>query len=105
MTSSQVEEAILYSYGFATIASAIPAYAKRGDVIIADEGVSYAIQKGIQASRSKVVWFKHNDVSHLQVSARCKGKEVRRCEGGVVSHAVLRTLPLCSGMFRKRATQ
>lgn len=27
------EEAILYSYGFATIASAIPAYAKRGDVL------------------------------------------------------------------------
>ena len=27
------EEAILYSYGFATIASAIPAYSKRGDVI------------------------------------------------------------------------
>ena len=76
VTSTQVEEAILYSYGFATIASAIPAYAKRGDVIIADEGVSYAIQKGIQASRSKVVWFKHNDVSHLQVSASYTGKEV-----------------------------
>ena len=29
----QTEEAILYSYGFATIASAIPAYSKRGDVI------------------------------------------------------------------------
>ena len=27
------EEAALYSYGFATIASAIPAYSKRGDVI------------------------------------------------------------------------
>ena len=27
------EETILYSYGFATIASAIPAYSKRGDVI------------------------------------------------------------------------
>lgn len=27
------EEAIVYSYGFATIASAIPAYSKRGDVI------------------------------------------------------------------------
>jgi len=27
------EEAILYSYGFATIASAIPAYSKRGDII------------------------------------------------------------------------
>lgn len=27
------EEAIIYSYAFATIASAIPAYAKRGDLI------------------------------------------------------------------------
>lgn len=27
------EEAILYSYGFSTVASAIPAYSKRGDVI------------------------------------------------------------------------
>lgn len=27
------ESAILYSYGFATVASAIPAYSKRGDVI------------------------------------------------------------------------
>lgn len=31
----QLEEAIIYSYGFSTIASAIPAYAKRGDVIFA----------------------------------------------------------------------
>ena len=28
-----VEEVIVYAYGFATIASAIPAYAKRGDII------------------------------------------------------------------------
>lgn len=27
------EEAIIYSYGFATVASAIPAYSKRGDII------------------------------------------------------------------------
>ena len=27
------EEAILYSYGFATISSAIPAYSKRRDII------------------------------------------------------------------------
>jgi serine palmitoyltransferase len=31
----QIEEAAIYSYGFSTIASAIPAYAKRGDVIFA----------------------------------------------------------------------
>ena len=29
----EVEEAIIYSYGFSTVASAIPAYSKRGDVI------------------------------------------------------------------------
>ena len=29
----RTEEAILYSYGFSTIASVIPAYSKRGDVI------------------------------------------------------------------------
>jgi serine palmitoyltransferase len=62
----KTEEAILYSYGFATIASAIPAYSKRGDVIFADEGVHFAIQKGIQASRSKVVYFKHNDLDDLE---------------------------------------
>lgn len=28
-----LEEAIVYSYGFSTVASAIPAYAKRGDII------------------------------------------------------------------------
>lgn len=29
----EMEEALVYSYGFSTIASAIPAYSKRGDVI------------------------------------------------------------------------
>ena len=29
------EETVLYSYGFATTASAIPAYSKRGDIIFA----------------------------------------------------------------------
>jgi len=33
---------------------------------IRDEGVHFAIQKGIQASRSKVVYFKHNDTEDLE---------------------------------------
>lgn len=61
-----VEEAALYSYGFSAVASAIPAYAKAGDIIFADEGVHFAIQKGLQASRSKIKWFKHNDYKDLQ---------------------------------------
>uniref|UniRef100_A0A0K0DWU0 Serine palmitoyltransferase 1 n=1 Tax=Strongyloides stercoralis TaxID=6248 RepID=A0A0K0DWU0_STRER len=60
------EETVLYSYGFATISSAIPAYAKSGDIIFADKAVNYAIQKGIQASRSRVEWFDHNDMNDLE---------------------------------------
>uniref|UniRef100_A0A183BHI1 Serine palmitoyltransferase 1 n=1 Tax=Globodera pallida TaxID=36090 RepID=A0A183BHI1_GLOPA len=60
------EEAILYSYGFPTISSAIPAYSRRGDVIFADKGVNFAIQSGLLASRSEIVWFQHNDVEDLE---------------------------------------
>ncbi|KAM9820457.1 serine palmitoyltransferase 1 [Neosynchiropus ocellatus] len=62
----ETEEAIIYSYGFATIASAIPAYSKRGDIIFVDEAACFAIQKGLQASRSFVKYFKHNDMGDLE---------------------------------------
>lgn len=68
------EEAIIYAYGFATIASAIPAYSKRGDIIFADEAVCFAIQKGLQASRSRIVYFKHNNMDDLE--AKLKEQEV-----------------------------
>lgn len=61
-----VEEACLYSYGFSTISSAIPSYAKQGDVIFADEEVNYAIQMGLLASRSTIYYFRHNDVGDLE---------------------------------------
>ncbi|KAL3993894.1 Aminotransferase class I and II family protein [Acanthocheilonema viteae] len=60
------EEAVLYSYGFVTISSAIPAYAKKGDVIFADKGVNFAIQEGLKASRSRIEWFNHNDINDLE---------------------------------------
>lgn len=62
----KMEEAVVYSYGFSTIASAIPAYAKRGDVIFVDENVNFAIQKGLDASRSRIRFFKHNDMIDLE---------------------------------------
>lgn len=61
-----VEEACLYSYGFSTISSAIPSYAKQGDVIFADEEVNYAIQMGLLASRSKIYYYRHNDMGDLE---------------------------------------
>ncbi|KAK2191521.1 hypothetical protein NP493_49g10016 [Ridgeia piscesae] len=72
------EEAIVYSYGFATIASAIPAYSKRGDIIFCDEGVCFAIQKGIQASRSKVKMFRHNDTADLERLLTLHAEEERK---------------------------
>ncbi|XP_062560832.1 serine palmitoyltransferase 1 [Armigeres subalbatus] len=62
----EVEEAVVYSYAFSTIASAIPAYAKRGDIVFVDEYVNFAIQKGLDASRSRTVYYKHNDMSDLE---------------------------------------
>ncbi|XP_069481736.1 serine palmitoyltransferase 1 [Ambystoma mexicanum] len=63
---TRTEEAIIYSYGFATIASAIPAYSKRGDIVFVDEAACFAIQKGLQASRSHIKYFKHNDIGDLE---------------------------------------
>ncbi|KAI8916177.1 pyridoxal phosphate-dependent transferase [Gorgonomyces haynaldii] len=60
------EDAIIYSQGFSCISSAIPAFSKRGDIIVADEAVSFAVQKGMQISRSQIKWFKHNDIEDLQ---------------------------------------
>ncbi|XP_027206929.2 serine palmitoyltransferase 1 [Penaeus vannamei] len=60
------EMAVLYSYGFSTSASAIPAYSKSGDIIYADEMVNFILQRGLQASRSRVVYFRHNDINHLE---------------------------------------
>ena len=61
-----MEEAVVYSYGFSTIASAIPAYCKRQDLVFADEKVNFSIQKGFDASRSNIKYFKHNDVQDLE---------------------------------------
>ncbi|XP_072947386.1 serine palmitoyltransferase 1 [Epargyreus clarus] len=74
----EVEETCVYSYGFSTIASAIPAYAKKGDIIFSDEKVWFAIQKGFDAARSTVRYFKHNDMDDLerQLQAAANKKEL-----------------------------
>ena len=61
-----VEASILYSQAFSAVVSTIPAFAKRGDIIVADEDCSIAIQKGIQLSRSNIFYFHHNDMKDLE---------------------------------------
>ena len=56
----------MYAQAFSTISSVIPAFSKRGDIIVADRAVNYAIRKGIQISRSTVRWYDHNDVEDME---------------------------------------
>ena len=57
---------IMYAQAFSTISSVIPAFSKRGDIIVADKAVNYAIRKGIQISRSTVRWYEHNNIDDMQ---------------------------------------
>ncbi|MCJ1471528.1 serine palmitoyltransferase component [Lambiella insularis] len=57
---------IIYAQAFSTISSVIPAFSKRGDIIVADRAVNYTIRKGIQISRSTVRWYDHNDLEDMQ---------------------------------------
>jgi serine palmitoyltransferase len=48
------------------VSRVIPAFSKRGDVIIADEMANDAIISGMKVSRSYVYYFKHNDMEDLE---------------------------------------
>lgn len=59
-------DCILYSDGLACVSSVIPAFCKKNDLIICDEGVNFGIQQGMNLSRSNVLYFKHNDMEDLK---------------------------------------
>jgi serine palmitoyltransferase len=59
-------EACLYSSGFATLASVIPAFSKPTDFLIIDKAVTLSAQVGATISRSRVSWFNHNDMNDLK---------------------------------------
>jgi serine palmitoyltransferase len=90
------EAAILYSQGFSTISSVIPAFCKRGDIIVADRGVNFAIQKGIQISRSTVRWFDHNDLTSLEEVLIAVEKERKKRRGSLTRRFIV-----TEGIFQK----
>lgn len=59
---TQTEGAIMYSDGAATVSSTIAAFAKRGDLLVVDDGVYEPIVTGVSLSRANVKWFRHNDM-------------------------------------------
>ncbi len=66
------EETITYSDATATVASAIPAFAKRQDVVFLDDAVNHAVQTGCTLSRCKVVRFRHNDMADLERAVKVR---------------------------------
>lgn len=75
------EASIIYSQAFSTISSVIPAFCKRGDIIVADRGSNFAIQKGLQISRSTIRWYDHNDMKSLEQVLESIEKERRKKKG------------------------
>ena len=58
--------AIIYSDTVSTSSSVVPAFAKRGDLIVCDDGVASPILVGLRLSRAKIIYFKHNDMKDLE---------------------------------------
>ncbi|GMM55111.1 serine C-palmitoyltransferase [Maudiozyma humilis] len=55
----------LYGQDFAVASSVVPAFTKRGDVIVADDKVSLAVQNALQLARCTVYYFQHNNMESL----------------------------------------
>jgi len=79
----QVEDCVIFSSEFQTIGSVIPAFAKPGDYLIVDKGVSLAIQTGVLLARAEVIWFNHNDMNDLKARLQSLGEVYAKCKNRV----------------------
>jgi serine palmitoyltransferase len=59
-------EAISYSDGASSVTSAIPAFSKKGDLLVIDEACNESVFAGAKLSKSDLVYFKHNDMDDLK---------------------------------------
>ncbi|PHH72431.1 hypothetical protein CDD83_4944 [Cordyceps sp. RAO-2017] len=98
------EGCIVYAQSFSTTSSVIPAFCKRGDIIVADKAVNYSIRKGLQVSRSNIKWFDHGDMDHLervmQAVAREQAKSRRLTRRFIVTEGLFETLGDCTDLPR-----
>lgn len=69
------ESCILYAQGFSVISSVIPAFCKRGDVIVTDRAANYSIRKGIELARCSVKWYTAGDPDSLEEAMRQVAQE------------------------------
>ena len=60
------EQAIAYSDGASAVSSAIPAFCKRGDLLVVDEACGEPVLTGCNLSRSTIHYFSHNNPNDLE---------------------------------------
>jgi serine palmitoyltransferase len=97
------EESITYSDGVATVASVIPAFAKKGDVLLIDAAANAGIQQGARLSRSKVVWWAHNDVGKLEAHLEAVRRADEANNGGLALEQ--RRFIVAEGLYAKDGSQ
>lgn len=59
------DDAVVYSFAYATISTLISCFASRGDYLVYDEFINSAIMEGCVLSRANTTIFKHNDMDSL----------------------------------------
>lgn len=84
-----MESAIIYAQSFSAVSSVIPAFAKRGDIIVADRGVNFAIHKGLQLSRSQIRWYAHGDMKDLERVLALVDREIKRKRGKLTKRFIV----------------
>jgi serine palmitoyltransferase len=72
------------------MASVIPSFAKRGDIIVADRLCNFSIQKGLQISRSTIKWYDHGDMSSLEAVLEQVTRDAKR-KGGKLTRRFIVT--------------
>ncbi|KPI87994.1 serine palmitoyltransferase-like protein [Leptomonas seymouri] len=62
----KTEDAVVYSFAYATVATLISCFSSRGDYLVYDDGVSTSVIEGCKLSRSDIRTYKHCDMASLE---------------------------------------
>ena len=88
------EDAIVYSFSYATVSTLIPCFSARGDEILVDEACCDMVMHGCFLSRSVVKKYRHNDMEHLE-ELMIESKEVEAKTGKIPRRWIV-----TEGLFR-----
>lgn len=88
----KTDDAVVYSFAYATVATLISSFSGRGDYIVYDDGVSTSVMEGCKLSRSDIRPYKHCDMASLEA----KLKEVVAKDGTKKPH---RRFVVTEGVF------